>query len=90
MTDDKAIQADMHRAEADLEDKLGQLKDMVKDKIETPKHVIETAEKPISWIAANPYLAAGIAAAAGVGLYVLRALWHRHKAAQHHHLLVLG
>ena len=90
MSDDKAIQAEMHRAEIDLEDKIAQLKDVVKEKLETPKHVIETVEKPISWIAANRYLVAGMILGAGVVVETLLH-WRRvRREARNRHLFVIG
>jgi hypothetical protein len=70
-----ATELDLHRAEADLETKVAQLKDVVKDKLAGPEHIIETIEKPIGWIRRNP----AIAAAIGAGVIVAWRLLARRR-----------
>lgn len=64
MTDEKRTQADLDQAQADLEDKIGQLKELVMDKV-------ETVEKPFQWLIDNlPAVLVG----AGVGIVLLSLL----------------
>jgi len=50
MRDTKEIQADLDAAQFDLEKNLADLKHVIEDKLETPRHVIEVVEKPISFV----------------------------------------
>lgn len=55
MRESKDIQAELDAAQADLETKVGQLKDIVEGKLETPKHVVEDARDIVSFVVANKW-----------------------------------
>jgi len=61
MPDDKDTQVDLDAAQAGLEDKLGQLKELVMDKV-------ETVERPFQWVADNAHL---LLLGAGLGIVLL-------------------
>jgi preprotein translocase subunit Sss1 len=57
MRDPKQLQIELDAAQADLQSHLAQLKHLVEDKLERPKHVIEevkhvveVAQKPFAWL----------------------------------------
>jgi hypothetical protein len=75
MQDDKAIQEDLDRAQADLEFKVGQLKAVVMDKLEKPRRVIAAVRDAIAFVRAHPAL---LACAATAVLLLLR--WRRATA----------
>jgi hypothetical protein len=54
MQQDEAIQADLDRAQADLERKVGQLKTAVIDKLELPRRVISAVEDVVAFVRAHP------------------------------------
>ncbi|MFT3696375.1 MAG: hypothetical protein QM831_24760 [Kofleriaceae bacterium] len=72
MRDPKDIQADLDAAQASLESDLAQLKHLIEDKLETPKHVIEVVEKPFVF-AKHHALLIGVVGAFGLGLLMGRA-----------------
>jgi hypothetical protein len=61
MPDDKTTQADLDAAQAGLEDKLGQLKELVMDKV-------ETVERPFQWLADNAHV---LLLGVGLGIVLL-------------------
>lgn len=50
MRDSKEIQAELDAAQAELEANIGQLKDIVESKLETPKHVVEGTRDVVSFV----------------------------------------
>jgi hypothetical protein len=64
------LEADLAHAEADLQTKVAQLKDVVEDKLATPKHIVEAVTKPLAWVRANPRAAAAVAVGL-VGAFVI-------------------
>ncbi|HEX2690414.1 MAG TPA: hypothetical protein VHN14_27555 [Kofleriaceae bacterium] len=77
MQDDKIIQEDLDRAQADLEVKVGQLKTAVMDKLETPRRVVSMVEKAIASVRSHPV---AIACAIAVALLLVRARRARARA----------
>jgi hypothetical protein len=75
MQDDKAIQEDLDRAQADLEFKVGQLKVVVMHKLEKPRRVVAAVQEAIAFVRAHPAL---LACAAVTVLLLLR--WRRAMA----------
>ena len=85
MRDPKELQIELDAAQADLQMHLGQLKHLVEEKLERPKHVIEevkhaveVAKKPFAWLHEHALIVAvgALFAGAGTGLLV-RALKQR-------------
>jgi hypothetical protein len=74
MPDERLTQAHLDLAEADLEDKIGQLKDVVAEKLETPRRIAERVEDAIAWIRANPKIVLAGAIAGVVLLVAVRRL----------------
>lgn len=67
MRDSKEIQAELDAAQADLETNIGQLKDLVESKLETPKQVVEGTRDAVSFVIEHKWLfLAGV-----VGLWIL-------------------
>jgi len=80
MRDTKQVQSELHAAEAHLEAKVGQLKELVDDKLETPKRVIAGIEKPIRFLRVH---AAAIAAIVlGIGAVAIRAVRRRRRSSR--------
>lgn len=52
--DDEAIQANLDRAQADLERKVGQLKTVVLDKLEMPRRLVAAVEDVVAFVRAHP------------------------------------
>jgi hypothetical protein len=57
MRDPKELQIELDAAQADLQVHLGQLKHLVEDKLERPRHIVEevrhaveVAQKPFAWL----------------------------------------
>lgn len=71
MRDTKDIQAELDAAQSDLETHIADLKHVIEDKLETPKHVIEVVEKPISFVRQHALLI-GIGVVFGLGLLIGR------------------
>ncbi len=71
MADTKIIQAKLDAAQDDLEKNISELKHVIEDKLETPKHIIEVVEAPISFIREHAVLF-GVAAVFALGLVVGR------------------
>jgi hypothetical protein len=71
MADTKDIQAKLDAAQDDLQKNISELKHVIEDKLETPKHVIEVVEAPISFIREHAVLL-GVAAVFTLGLLVGR------------------
>jgi hypothetical protein len=71
----KDIQHDLDAAQDDLERDIAELKDLIEDKLEGPKHVIEVAEEvvevPISFVRKHSVLL-GMGALFALGLLVGR------------------
>ena len=84
MQNDKALQEDLDRAQADLEVKVGQLKAVVMDKLETPKRVVSGVEATIAFMRAHPALIAGAVAGILLGPGLFRLLRGRHATAHRH------
>jgi hypothetical protein len=72
MADTKDIQAKLDAAQDDLEKNISELKHVIEDKLETPKHVIEVVEAPLSFIRKHA-LVLGVAAVFAIGLLFGRA-----------------
>ncbi len=69
MRESKEIQAELDAAQADLETKVGQLKDIVEGKLETPKHVVEGTRDVLAFIKEHKWWFV-----AGVGALLLLSL----------------
>jgi len=67
MRDPIEVQRELDEAQADLEDKVGQLKQLIDHKLEGPKHILEVVEKPLSFIRAH---AAVVVIAVGLGIFL--------------------
>ena len=63
MQDEKAIQEHLDRAQADLEFKVGQLKTVVMDKLETPRRVASAVKGVVGFVQAHPAAVACVIAA---------------------------
>jgi hypothetical protein len=74
MRDAKDVQNELDMAQADLEDKVGQLKQLIDHKLETPRHIIEAVAKPISFVRAHAVVIAAAVVGFGVMLLVIRRL----------------
>jgi hypothetical protein len=79
MRDPKELQTELDAAQADLQLHLGQLKHLVQEKLERPKHVVEEvrhaveiAQKPFAWLHDHALLAllGALVAGAATGLLV--------------------
>ncbi|HEY0254179.1 MAG TPA: hypothetical protein VGC41_21770 [Kofleriaceae bacterium] len=68
MRDPKQIQADLDQAQENLEKDLSELKHVILDKLEGPKHVIEVVEKPV-WFVRDHALLLGMGAVFALGLF---------------------
>jgi ElaB/YqjD/DUF883 family membrane-anchored ribosome-binding protein len=75
MRDTKDIQHDLDTAQDDLERDLAELKDVIEEKIEGPKHVVEAfenaVEKPLSFMRDHGVLI-GVGVVFALGLLVGR------------------
>jgi len=71
MRDTKDVQADLDAAQDDLEKDISELKHVIEDKLETPKHVIEVVEVPFSFVKRHAVWIA-VAAVFAVGLMIGR------------------
>jgi hypothetical protein len=78
MENEKAIQEDLDRAQADLEVKVGQLKTAVMDKLETPKRIISKVEHAVATLRAHPALIIGAVVGTMAGALLLLHLFQRH------------
>ncbi len=56
MRDSKEIQAELDAAQADLETNIGQLKEIVESKLETPKQVVEGTRDAVSFVMEHKWL----------------------------------
>ena len=72
MRDATQVQNELDAAQADLEAKVGQLKELVKGKLETPRHVIEVIEKPIGFVRAHAILTLAVMIGLGIAIVALR------------------
>lgn len=77
MRDPVEVQQELDAAQADLEVKVHQLKQLFAEKLETPKKIIHTVEQPITFV--RNHLAV-VAAVVGVGLVLW--MWRR-RAVSH-------
>jgi len=75
MRDPVQVQQELDAAQADLEVKVGQLKQLFAEKLETPKKILHSVEHPITFIRKH----AVVAAVVGVGLVLL--IWRRRARA---------
>jgi len=73
--DAKIIQHDLDVAQADLTDKVSQLKDLVDDKLETPKQVVNV----LAFIAAHPVAIAAATVATFLAYAFVRRLLDRRR-----------
>jgi len=73
MADTKDIQAKLDAAQDDLEHDISELKRVIEDKLETPKHVIEVIEAPLAFIRKHAVVL-GVVAVFAIGLLVGRAV----------------
>ncbi|MFT3695928.1 MAG: hypothetical protein QM831_22520 [Kofleriaceae bacterium] len=71
MDDPETIQANLDRAQEDLEHDISDLKDVVRGKLEGPKRVIVAVEQPVKFIGKHAAWF-GIGAIALVGLLVFQ------------------
>jgi hypothetical protein len=71
MRDTKDIQADLGAAQDDLENNVSELKHVIEAKLETPRHVIEVVEVPISFVRKHAVWFA-VAAVFAVGIVIGR------------------
>ncbi|HEY1551667.1 MAG TPA: hypothetical protein VGG28_27760 [Kofleriaceae bacterium] len=78
MRDPKQLQVELDAAQADLQTHLSQLKQLVEDKLERPKHVVEevkhvveVAQKPFAWLHDHAVLVAVGALVAGAATGVV-------------------
>jgi hypothetical protein len=71
MADIKDIQAKLDAAQDDLETNISELKHVIEDKLETPRHVIEVVEGPLSFVRKHAVVL-GVAAVFAIGLLVGR------------------
>jgi len=76
MRDPVEVQQELDAAQADLEVKVGQLKQLFAEKLETPKKIIHTVEQPLTFVRKH---VAVVAAVVGVGLVLL--IWRRRARA---------
>lgn len=76
MRDTKDIQAELDAAQHHLEHDIAELKHVIEDKLEMPKHVIEVVEKPISFVREHAVLF-GVGVVFALGLLVGRMLPER-------------
>ncbi len=74
MRDTKEIQADLDAAQADLQKSVAELKHIIEGKLETPKHIIEVVERPVSFVKDHALLI-GVALTFGLGVLVGRAVF---------------
>jgi hypothetical protein len=74
MQDTKMIQANLDAAQADLEKSVAELKHIIEEKLEGPKHVIEVVEKPVLFVKDHALLI-GVALTFGLGILVGRAVF---------------
>ena len=66
MLNEDLIQAEMRRTEADLEDKIGELKALFEASLATPRRVIQRVERSVFWMRGHTVLV--ICTAVGLGL----------------------
>jgi hypothetical protein len=78
MRDPKQLQVELDAAQADLQTHLSQLKQLVEDKLERPKHIVEevrhaveVAQKPFVWLHAHALVVAAGALVAGAATGLL-------------------
>lgn len=76
MRDPIEVQQELDAAQADLEVKVHQLKQLFQAKLETPKKVIHAVEQPISFVKQHFKV---VAAAVGVAVVLL--IWRRRANA---------
>ncbi len=74
MRDTKTVQADLDAAQADLQKSVAELKHIIEDKLETPKHIIEVVERPVSFVKEHAVLI-GVVVTFGLGILVGRAVF---------------
>ena len=55
--DPGVVQVELDQAQVDLERHIGELKHLIEDKLDKPRHVIEAARKPFRWLDAHAMLA---------------------------------
>jgi len=77
MRDETQVQNELAAAQADLESKVGQLQELVKDKLAAPRHVIEAIVKPIAYVRAHASLAIAVLVGLGLTVMVLRRVRRR-------------
>jgi uncharacterized membrane-anchored protein YhcB (DUF1043 family) len=71
MRDPKQVQTELDAAQADLEHHIGELKQLVEDKLETPIKVVEAAKKPIAFVIRHPLVGCAGALVVGVAFGAL-------------------
>lgn len=74
MRDPIEVQRELDEAQADLEDKVGQLKKLIDHKLDTPRHILEAVEKPISFVRAHAAMIAAALLGFGVIVFAIRRL----------------
>jgi len=77
MRDATQVQNELAAAQADLESKVGQLKDLVKDKLATPRHVVEVIAKRISYVRAHAILTIAVLVGMGITVMAIRRVTRR-------------
>jgi hypothetical protein len=78
MRDPKELQVELDAAQADLQTHLTQLKHLVEEKLERPKHIVEevrhaveVAKKPFAWLHDHALIVAAGALVAGAATGLL-------------------
>jgi hypothetical protein len=74
MRDPIEVQHELDEAQADLEDKVGQLKQLIDHKLDTPRHIIEAVEKPLAFVRAHAAVIAAAVVGFGVIVFAIRRL----------------
>jgi ElaB/YqjD/DUF883 family membrane-anchored ribosome-binding protein len=74
--DTETIQATLDAAQDDLQKNVAELKHLIEDKLETPKHVLEVAEKPVAFVRDHGVLI-GVGVVFALGLLVGRMIEQR-------------
>jgi hypothetical protein len=69
--DPERVQHELDAAQDDLERHIGELKHLIEDKLERPRHAIEAVRRPFAWLDAH----AIVATFGSLGLGAVIGLW---------------